>query len=68
MQAILSEGGLYAFQIRARELLPKGESGYGAEVVTNVTIVVTDVDDMVPTFNREAFTVAVPEDVGKNAL
>ena len=68
LQAILSEGGLYAFQIRARELIPSATTGsspgsrYGSEVVTNVTIVVTDVDDMVPAFNREDFSVAVPED------
>ncbi len=30
-----------------------------------MTLVITDVDDRIPTFNRENFTVAVPEDVGK---
>ena len=28
-----------------------------------MTLVITDVDDMIPTFNRDNFTVAVPEDV-----
>jgi hypothetical protein len=60
----LSEGGLYAFQLRAREIL-EDESGFGDDIVTsNVTIVITDVDDQIPTFNRDNFTVAVPEDVG----
>lgn len=61
-QVILAAGGLYAFQIRAREIIPG--RGFGDEVVTNVTIVVTDQNDEIPTFNRDNFTVAVPEDVG----
>jgi hypothetical protein len=61
----LSEGGLYAFQIRARELLEDG-SGFGDDVTSNVTLVITDVDDSEPTFNRNNFTVAVPEDVGQS--
>ncbi len=60
---ISKEGGLYAFQLRAREYLEDGES-FGEEAIADVTLVITDVDDMIPTFNRENFTVAVPEDVG----
>ena len=63
----MSEGGLYAFQIRAREIL-EDETGFGDEVTTNVTLVITDVDDRIPTFNRNNYTVAVPEDVGELAL
>ena len=55
---------MYAFQLRAREIL-EDESGFGDEVTSNVTIVIVDVDDQIPTFNRDNFTVAVPEDVGK---
>ena len=62
----MSEGGLYAFQIRAREIL-EDETGFGDEVTTNVTLVITDVDDRIPTFNRNNYTVAVPEDVGELA-
>jgi hypothetical protein len=32
-----------------------------------VTLVITDVDDQIPTFNRNNFTVAVPEDVGNKS-
>ena len=55
---------MYAFQLRAREIL-EDESGFGDEVTSNVTIVIVDVDDQIPTFNRDNFTVAVPEDVGE---
>ena len=63
LPSILSEGGLYAFKIRAKEVL-ENNAGYGDEAVTDVTIVITDVNDMIPTFNRANYTVAVPEDVG----
>ena len=69
MQTILADGGLYAFQIRAKEILdPNDPPPIGKNqltVTTNVTIVVTDVDDLIPRFNHRNFTVAVPEDVGK---
>ena len=39
-QAILSEGGLYAFQILAREIADDGS--FGDSATTDVTIVVTD--------------------------
>ena len=65
---ILADGGLYTFQIRAKELLdPNDPPPIGKNqltVTTNVTIVVTDEDDLIPTFNRQNFTVVVPEDVG----
>jgi hypothetical protein len=41
--------------------------GFGDEVTSNVTLVITDVDDQIPTFNRNNFTVAVPEDVGNKS-
>jgi hypothetical protein len=63
----VSEGGLYAFQVVAQEVLEDG-SGYGASASSNVTIVITDVDDQVPTFNKDNFTVAVPEDVGETGF
>ena len=58
----MREGGLYAFQLRAREILESG-GDFGEEAVANVTLVITDVNDMLPTFNRDNFTVAVPEEV-----
>ena len=39
-EAILSEGGLYAFQILAREIADDGS--FGDSATTDVTIVVTD--------------------------
>ncbi len=54
---------MYAFQILAREILPDG-GGFGDSSSTDVTIVVTDEDDEIPSFNGDEFTVAVPEDVG----
>ena len=65
LQSILREGGLYAFQLRAREIL-EDNVNFGEEATANVTLVITDVDDMIPTFNRDDFTVAVPEDVGQD--
>ena len=43
-QEILVEGGLYTFQIRARERVG---TGFGDSVVTNVTVVITDQNDQV---------------------
>ena len=40
----------------------------GAETVTGVTVVVTDIDDQLPTFSRESIAVPVPEDVGRDGL
>ncbi len=65
LPSILQEGGLYAFQLRAREILEDSVS-FGEETRTDVTLVITDVNDMLPTFNRDNFTVAVPEDVGQD--
>lgn len=65
LPSILREGGLYAFQLKARELLESGDA-FGEEAIANVTLVITDVNDMLPTFNRANFTVAVPEEVGQD--
>ena len=37
----------------------------GEPTETSFTVVVIDVNDELPVFNRDAFTVPVPEDVGK---
>jgi len=63
---VLKEGGLYAFQIKAREVIDESGPIFGEETTTSVTIVVTDVDDELPVFNRNSFTVPVPEDVGSD--
>ena len=48
----------------AREVISDGV--YGEETSTSVTIVVTDIDDELPVFNRNSVTVPVPEDVGSD--
>jgi len=63
---VLKEGGLYAFLVRAREVIDELGPVYGEETTTSVTIVVTDIDDELPVFNRNSFTVPVPEDVGSD--
>ena len=60
-EQILRDGGLYAFQIRAKEIQGQEQDSV---TVANVTIVVTDVDDQLPVFNRRNFTVPVSEEVG----
>lgn len=59
---ILNEGGLYAFKVVAKEM--KSDGSYGEQTETSVTIVVTDIDDELPVFNRAAQKVAVPENIG----
>ncbi|KAK3854952.1 hypothetical protein Pcinc_038614 [Petrolisthes cinctipes] len=53
---ILNNGGLYTFYIRAQE-----EDGEAA--LTQVTVVVTDVDDQRPVFSDDHIDVQVPEDI-----
>ncbi|KAK8401064.1 hypothetical protein O3P69_002684 [Scylla paramamosain] len=53
---ILNNGGLYTFSIRAQE-----EGAQAA--VSQVTVVVTDVDDQKPVFSQESIAVQVPEDI-----
>ena len=65
-QSVLNQGGLYQFQILAREILPNGQLSSQDKATTNVTVVITDQNDSIPTFNRANFTVAVPEDVSKD--
>ncbi|XP_037084523.1 cadherin-23-like [Pollicipes pollicipes] len=57
---ILRDVGLYQFQLEAQEV--ESDVSLGEKVVTNVTVVVTDQDDQVPTFNKNQFLVFIPED------
>lgn len=60
---IFQNGGVYSFFIRATELI-NGE--LPAEYsVTQVTVVITDVDDHMPEFNEQHFEIDVPENLGK---
>lgn len=60
--SILQNGGIYTFEVRATELI---NNEIPADTATSmVTIVVTDVDDMVPQFNEEFFNLKISEDIG----
>lgn len=58
---VMQNGGVYTFSVRATEMI-NGEvpSDY---TVTQVTIVVIDVDDHVPKFNQEVYETAIPENI-----
>ncbi|KAL6429278.1 hypothetical protein ACFW04_008175 [Cataglyphis niger] len=61
---ILQNGGIYTFQIRATELI---NNEVPADIATSIiTIVVTDVDDLVPVFNEDYFSIKISEDTGKD--
>ncbi|KAG7208603.1 hypothetical protein KM043_014812 [Ampulex compressa] len=61
---ILQNGGIYTFQVKATELI---NNEIPADTATSiVTIVVTDVDDLVPVFNQERFSIRISEDIGKD--
>lgn len=61
---ILQNGGIYTFQVRATELI---NNEIPADTATSiVTIVVTDVDDLVPAFNEDYFSIKISEDIGKD--
>lgn len=61
---ILQNGGIYTFQVKATELI---NNEIPADTATSiVTIVVTDVDDLVPIFNEKYFTIKISEDIGRD--
>lgn len=53
---IINNGGLYTFSVRAQE-----KDGQAA--VSQVTVVVTDVDDQRPLFSQDEISITVPEDI-----
>lgn len=59
---ILQNGGVYTFNVKATELINNELPGdYTYE---RITIVVTDVDDQIPHFNKPIFHINVSEDIG----
>ncbi|KAL0840760.1 hypothetical protein ABMA28_015943 [Loxostege sticticalis] len=58
---VMQNGGVYTFFVKATEMI-NGEvpSDY---TVTQITIIVTDVDDHVPQFNKEVFDISIPENI-----
>lgn len=61
---ILQNGGVYTFNVRATEYISNEMPG--DSTVTQVTIVVTDVDDHLPEFNEQQFEVHVPENLERD--
>ncbi|XP_045534163.1 cadherin-23 [Papilio machaon] len=60
-EAVMQNGGVYSFQVKATELINNEvPSDY---TVTTITIIVTDVDDHVPRFNRDVYDVSIPENI-----
>lgn len=58
---ILQNGGVYTFSVKATEMIDNqlpGDSTY-----TQVTIVLTDVDDHLPEFNHLNFDISIPENL-----
>ncbi|CAG2053736.1 unnamed protein product [Timema podura] len=59
---ILQSGGIYTFKIKATEMI--NNEVPGDETTSQVIIVITDIDDQVPTFNQQSFNINVSEDIG----
>jgi hypothetical protein len=58
---VMQSGGIYNFFIRATEMInSEVPSDY---TVTPVTIIVTDVDDHVPEFNKQVYDISIPENI-----
>lgn len=58
---ILQNGGVYSFTVKATELI---NNEVPADVsFTQITIVLTDVDDHLPEFNEPYFNIAIPENL-----
>lgn len=61
---ILQNGGIYTFQVKATELI---NNEIPTDTATSiVTIVVTDMDDLVPVFNEKYFNISISEDIGRD--
>lgn len=58
---IFQNGGVYSFNVRAIEMI-NGEMPVDFSI-TQVTIVITDVDDHMPEFNEPQFEIDVPENL-----
>ncbi|XP_001653880.2 cadherin-23 isoform X1 [Aedes aegypti] len=58
---ITKNGGAYTFSVRATELINNEVPGDSTS--SQVTIVLTDVDDHIPEFNKPSFEVSIPENL-----
>ena len=60
---LMLSGGIYTFKVKATELINNELPGDWS--VSQVTVVVTDVDDQLPEFNEDHFHINVSEDIGE---
>lgn len=58
---IIQNGGAYTFSVRATELINNELPGDSTS--SQITIVLTDVDDHIPEFNKPSFVVSIPENL-----
>ncbi|XP_050342547.1 cadherin-23 [Nymphalis io] len=58
---VVQNGGVYSFYVKATELI-NNEVPSDSTVIP-VTIIVTDVDDHIPQFNRDVFDISIPENI-----
>ncbi|PZC83942.1 hypothetical protein B5X24_HaOG206691 [Helicoverpa armigera] len=58
---VMQNGGVYSFFVKATELI--NNEVPSDFTVTTITIIVTDVDDHVPKFNKEEFDISIPENI-----
>ncbi|XP_055609536.1 cadherin-23 [Uranotaenia lowii] len=58
---VVHNGGAYTFSIRATEMINNEVPGDSTS--TQITIVLTDMDDHIPEFNRPTFEVSIPENL-----
>lgn len=61
---ILQNGGVYTFNVKATELINNEVPADSS--ITQITIVVTDVDDHLPEFNEQNFEIYVPENLERD--
>ncbi|XP_055535431.1 cadherin-23 [Wyeomyia smithii] len=62
---IIRNGGAYTFSVRATELINNEVPGDSTS--SQITIVLTDVDDHNPEFNKPSFEVSIPENLENEA-
>lgn len=60
-EEVLENGGVYSFLVKATELLD--DNSVGDSSTSQITIVLLDVDDHIPEFNKPNFTITIPENL-----
>lgn len=61
---ILQNGGVYSLSVKATELI--NNELPGDSTLSQITIVLTDVDDHIPEFNEPEFNIYIPENLERN--